>query len=59
MGRARTPGAHGPRPSRAMLGRAGLGWAAPRGKNPMAHTTTDQNSIREAKSETKLSNSRD
>jgi hypothetical protein len=29
--------------------RDGPGWAAPRGKNPVARTTTDRNSIREAK----------
>jgi hypothetical protein len=49
------PGRAGP--DRARLGRAGLGRTA--GQNPMAHTTTDRNSIREAKSETRLSNARD
>jgi hypothetical protein len=49
------------------LGRAGLGWAGldraglgrTAGQNPMARTTTDRNSIRGAKSETRLSNTRD
>jgi hypothetical protein len=39
------------------LGRAGLSRTA--GQNPVARTTTDWNSIREAKSETRLSNTRD
>jgi hypothetical protein len=43
-------------PGRARLGRAGLGRTA--GQNPVARTTTDRNSIREAKSETRLSNTR-
>jgi hypothetical protein len=62
-------GAHGEgtgaRGVRAELGWAGsgwamLGWARPhRGSKPVARTTTDRNSIREAKSETRLSNTRD
>jgi hypothetical protein len=44
-------------PDRAGLGRAGLGRTA--GQNPVARTTTDRNSICEAKSETRLSNARD
>jgi hypothetical protein len=54
-------GAHGEgtgaKGARAELGRAGLGRTA--GQNPVARTTTDRNSIREAKSETRLSNTRD
>jgi hypothetical protein len=42
---------------RAGPGRAGLGRTA--GQNPVACTTIDQKSIREAKSETELSNARD
>jgi hypothetical protein len=62
MGRGRAPGARGPRPSQARpsqvgLGQAGLGRTA--GQNPVAHTTTDRNPIRETKSETRLSNTRD
>jgi hypothetical protein len=53
--RGRALGARGP--SWAALGWAGLGHTA--GQNPVARTTTDQNSIREAKSETRLSNTRD
>jgi hypothetical protein len=57
----------GARGARAELGRAGPGWAgsgrAGLGRtavqNPVARTTTDRNSIREAKSETKLSNAHD
>jgi hypothetical protein len=55
MGRARAPGAR--RPSWAGSGRDGLGRTA--GQNPVARTTIDQKSIREAKSETKLSNAHD
>jgi hypothetical protein len=55
MGWARALGARGP--SWATLGRAGLGRTA--GQNPVARTTTDRNSIREAKSEMELSNARD
>jgi hypothetical protein len=55
IGRGRAPGARGP--SWAGPGRAGLGHTA--GQNPVARTTTDRNSIREAKSETRLSNTRD
>jgi hypothetical protein len=52
---------------RAELGRARSGWAGSgwaglgctAGQNPMACTTTDRNSIREAKSEMRLSNTRD
>jgi hypothetical protein len=50
------------RAGRAGLGRAGLGWARlgrTVGQNPVARTTTERNPIREAKSETKLSNARD
>jgi hypothetical protein len=50
------------RAGRAGLGRAGLGWAGlgrTAGQNPVARTTTERNPIREAKSETKLSNARD
>jgi hypothetical protein len=54
-------GAHGEgtgaRGARAELGRAGLGRTA--GQNPVALTTTDRNSIHEAKSETRPSNTRD
>jgi hypothetical protein len=62
MGRGRAPGARGPRldrarPGRVGLGRAGLGRTA--GQNPMARTTTDRNTIRETKSEMRLSNKRD
>jgi hypothetical protein len=62
MGRGRAPGARGPRPGRAglgrvRLGRAGLGRTA--GQNPVACTTTDWNPIHETKSETRLSNTRD
>jgi hypothetical protein len=46
-------------PGRAGLGWVGPGWAAPRGKTPVARTTTDWNSIREAKSETELSDACD
>jgi hypothetical protein len=42
---------------RARLGRVGLGRTV--GQNPVTRTTTDRKSIREAKSETKLSNARD
>jgi hypothetical protein len=59
-GRARAPGARMPSwagPGWAGLGRAGLGRTA--GQNPVACTTTDRNSIHEAKSETRLSNTRD
>jgi hypothetical protein len=52
MGRGRATGAHGPRP-----GWAGLGSTA--GQIPVARTTTNQNSIREAKSKSRLSNTRD
>jgi hypothetical protein len=45
------------RPSWDRPGRAGLGRIA--GQNHEARTTTDQNSIRETKSETRLSNTRD
>jgi hypothetical protein len=45
------------RAGRAGPGRAGLGRTA--GQNPVARTTTDRKSIREAKSETELSNARD
>jgi hypothetical protein len=55
IGRGRAPGAHGP--SWAGPGRDGLGRTV--GQNPVAHTTTDRNSIHEAKSETRLSNTRD
>jgi hypothetical protein len=54
-GRDQGRGARGP--SWAGLGRAGLGRTA--GQNSVARTTTDRNSIREAKSETRLSNTRD
>jgi hypothetical protein len=47
----------GKRPGEGGAGRAGLGRTA--GQNPVAHTTTDRNSIREAKFETRLSNTRD
>jgi hypothetical protein len=60
MGRARAPGARGPSwagPGWAGSGQAGLGRTA--GQNPVAHTTTDRKSIREAKSETELSNAHD
>jgi hypothetical protein len=60
MGRAQAPGARGPSwawTGWAGLGRARLGCTA--GLNPMARTTTDRNLIREAKSETRLSNTRD
>jgi hypothetical protein len=43
-------------------GPAGLGWAGlgrTTGQNSMARTTTDWKTIREAKSETELSNARD
>jgi hypothetical protein len=55
-------GGHG-RQGRA--GRAGPGWVGrdglghTTGQNPMARTTTDRKSIREAKSETRLRNTRD
>jgi hypothetical protein len=55
IGRGRAPGAHGP--SWAAPGQAGLGRIA--GQNSVARTTIDRNSIREAKSETRLSNTRD
>jgi hypothetical protein len=42
--------------ARGARAETGLGRTA--GKNPVARTTTDRNSIREAKSETKLSNTR-
>jgi hypothetical protein len=45
------------RPDRAGLGRARLGRTA--GQNPVARTTTDRNSISEAKSKTRLSNAHD
>jgi hypothetical protein len=51
-GGAGAPGARGPRPGRAGLGRTV-------GQNPVARTTTDQNLIRETKYETRLSNTRD
>jgi hypothetical protein len=60
MGRGRAPGKRGlswARLGRAGLGRARLGRTA--GQNPVARTTTDRNSSREAKSETRLSNTRD
>jgi hypothetical protein len=44
------------------LGACGQSWARlgrTVGQNPVAHTTTERNPIREAKSETKLSNTRD
>jgi hypothetical protein len=44
-------------PGLAGSGQAGLGRTA--GQNPVARTTTDRKSIREAKSETELSNARD
>jgi hypothetical protein len=52
-------GGHGRqgRAGRAGPSRAGLGHTA--GQNPVALTTTDRNSIREAKSKTRLSNTRD
>jgi hypothetical protein len=62
MGRARAPGAHGPRPDRAGPGRVGLGWARlgrTAGQNSVARTTIDRNPIRETKSETRLSNTLD
>jgi hypothetical protein len=50
-------------PGWAGLGQVGLGtWAGlgcTTGQNPVARTTTDRKSFREAKSETKLSNARD
>jgi hypothetical protein len=55
MGRGRAPGAR--RPSWARPGWAGLGRTT--GQNLVARTTTDRNSIHEAKSETRLSNTRD
>jgi hypothetical protein len=59
QGRGRTWGGH-ERAGRAGPGRVGLGWARPhRGSKPTTRTTTERNSIREAKSETKLSNTRD
>jgi hypothetical protein len=62
MGRARRA-----RGARAELGHARSGWAGSgraglgrtAGQNPVERTTTDRNSIREAKSETELSNARD
>jgi hypothetical protein len=59
-----TRGGHG-RQGRA--GRAGPGWAGSgqaglgrtAGQNPVARTTTDRKSIREAKSQTELSNTHD
>jgi hypothetical protein len=64
QGRGRAWGWHGRQgragrvgPGRAGLGRAGLGRTM--GQNPVACTTTDRKSIREAKSETRLSNTRD
>jgi hypothetical protein len=45
------------RAGRAGLGRAGLGRTM--GQNPVACTTTDRKSIHEAKSEMRLSNTRD
>jgi hypothetical protein len=50
------------RAGRAGPGRVGLGWVGlgrTTGQNPMARTTTDWKTIREAKSETELSNARD
>jgi hypothetical protein len=57
----------GARGARAELGHARSGWAGSgraglgrtAGQNPVERTTTDRNSIREAKSETELSNARD
>ena len=52
----------GARGAWAELGRAGSVWAGlgrTAGQNPVARTTKDRNSIREAKSETRLSNTRD
>jgi hypothetical protein len=54
--------ARGPRLGRAGPGQVGLGRARlgrTAGQNPVARTTTDQNPIRETKSETRLSNTRD
>jgi hypothetical protein len=45
------------RAGRAGPGRTRLGRTV--GQNPVARTTTDRNLIREAKSETRLSNTRD
>jgi hypothetical protein len=50
-------GAGGARGARVELGRAGLGRTA--GQNPVARTTTDRKTIREAKFGTELSNARD
>jgi hypothetical protein len=53
--RERDQGARGP-------SWAGLGWTGSgrtTGQNPVARTTTDRKSIREAKSETELNNARD
>jgi hypothetical protein len=44
-------------PSWAGPGRAGLGRTT--GQNPVARTSTDRNPIRETKSKTRLSNTRD
>jgi hypothetical protein len=60
-------GSRGARGARAELGQPRLGWAGSgraglgrtAGQNPVAHTTTDLKSIREAKSEMELSNARD
>jgi hypothetical protein len=49
-------GARGAGQGRAELGQARLGRTA--GQNPVARTTTDRNPIRETKSKTRLSNTR-
>jgi hypothetical protein len=49
-------------PGRVRLGWVGSGWArlgCTASQNPVARTTIDRNSIREAKSETRLSNTCD
>jgi hypothetical protein len=57
-GRDQGRGAHGEgQGARGARAEAGLGWAA--SQNLVARTTMDRNSIREAKSETRLSNTRD
>jgi hypothetical protein len=63
---ARAWGAGGARGARAELCRARLGWVGSgqaglshtAGQNPVARTTTNRKTIREAKSETELSNTR-
>jgi hypothetical protein len=57
LNEGKRPGEGDTRGAWAELGRAGLGRTA--GQNLVARTTTDQNAIREIKSETRLSNTRD